>query len=394
MDAGFSESRSGVTHSDSSKPTPPAIAAISALSVSICRTRRRRVAPSADRTAISRRRGRGPGEQQVGHVRACDEQHESDNGHQDAADASGDTAERRRHELQWQRGRHQVPIGVGIVRRELLSEHREVGVDLRRCDAGTDAADTEDPVHAALRQVQRRTGGRMHREGRPQIREEPGEQAGEAWRRDADDGEHAAVERERLIDDAGIGPEPLRPHRVRQDDDRRRGRGPILVGQEAAPERRADAEDRKEVGGDDRAAHRFALAAMVPHEIGRFAAERAHLGEDAIVVAIELVVGIRELHVAADAGAARRVVLPDLAQARGIRDGRRLQQERVDEREDGGVGGDADGEREHRNRREAAVVDEHANRVSKIPTEGFHETPYACAADLFAFVSSTTIRAS
>ena len=59
-------------------PATPPPAASSVLSVSICRTRRPRLAPSARRTAVSRCRAGGARQQQAGDVRARDQQHDAD----------------------------------------------------------------------------------------------------------------------------------------------------------------------------------------------------------------------------------------------------------------------------------------------------------------------------
>ena len=63
-------------------PPVPASSASTTLSVSICRTRRRRPAPTAARTTSSRPRADGAREQQVRDVRARDQQHEGHRGQQ------------------------------------------------------------------------------------------------------------------------------------------------------------------------------------------------------------------------------------------------------------------------------------------------------------------------
>ena len=83
------DSRSGITAGNAlskaqptTSPARPPTTARLMLSTSVCETMRLREAPSAERTAISRRRGRGARDQQVGDVDARDQQHEA-NGHEE-----------------------------------------------------------------------------------------------------------------------------------------------------------------------------------------------------------------------------------------------------------------------------------------------------------------------
>ena len=93
--------------------------ASSTLSVSSCRTMRQRLAPSARRIAISRRRAAALREQQVGDVRAGDQQHRAD-----------DAAEQRRHRS------HLLPLAADRRRR---SAHGPT-IRWRRCRSGCASA--------------------------------------------------------------------------------------------------------------------------------------------------------------------------------------------------------------------------------------------------------------
>ena len=79
--------RSLVQYAIATPQIPPATAS-SALSVSSCRTSRRRLAPSVRRTAVSRWRPGGARQQQVADIGARDQQH-------DPGDAELDAHQRR-----------------------------------------------------------------------------------------------------------------------------------------------------------------------------------------------------------------------------------------------------------------------------------------------------------
>ncbi len=59
---------------------PPASTPSRTLSLRNCFTSRRRVAPSATRTPISRTRVKAPGQHQIRRVRACEREHQPDRG--------------------------------------------------------------------------------------------------------------------------------------------------------------------------------------------------------------------------------------------------------------------------------------------------------------------------
>ena len=100
----------------------------------------------------------------------------------------------------------------------------------------------------------------------------------------------------------------------------------------------------------------------------------AHVAETCVVVAVILVVGKRQLHVAADAVAARGVVLPDFEQPVWLVHRRRTQEQAIDKGEDGGVRADAERQRQHCDGSETAALCQRANRVAKVLPEGFHDS--------------------
>ena len=77
--------------------------------------------------------------------------------------------------------------------------------------------------------------------------------AGEPFRRDADDGELDGVEADLAADDVRPPAELPLPHPVTEDHDRVAARHLIVVGSEAATERRLDSQRGEEVAVDEKA---------------------------------------------------------------------------------------------------------------------------------------------
>ena len=103
------------------------------------RTTRARLAPRAMRRATSRRALGRPREQQVGDVRARDEQHEPDGPHQREkhdADRAAVEAVVERHDL----GVHRL-VRVGILLLELLRDAGQLRLRLLEGDAGREPAE-------------------------------------------------------------------------------------------------------------------------------------------------------------------------------------------------------------------------------------------------------------
>ena len=110
------------------RPTPPLMKASSRLSTINWRTMRHLVAPSATRTAISRDRMRRARQQQVGDVRAGDEQHERDGAHQRPEHGADLRAEHALHERR--RIRRHVLVGVLVLLRQLRGDVGELAARL------------------------------------------------------------------------------------------------------------------------------------------------------------------------------------------------------------------------------------------------------------------------
>ena len=183
----------------------------------------------------------------------------------------------------------------------------------------------------------------------------PGRWAEERRRRDADDGERHAIERERPSDDAGFAAEAALPERVADDGDGaiRPAAALVVGGAEGAAEHRRHAEHVEE-------------SATRPHaldELGGAAARqieaRVGPGDGAIG---PLVLPVAQL--LPDRIGPRPVV--EQHQALRLADRQRLQQDAVDEREDRAVGADAKGEGGDGDERERGAAAKDAQAVAQV----------------------------
>ena len=142
-----------------------------------------------------------------------------------------------------------------------------------------------------------------------------------------------------------------------------------VIRRQSVAENRPHTERLEEVGRDRRARHADAIAAAGQRdralEVGRDLLERAGLLPPVLEVRGRDAVARLRVH---------PIVLPDRHHPGGIAERQRPQQDRVDDREDGGVGADAEGERQHDDRGEAGTLPHQAQRVAKI-LEQHVETP-------------------
>ena len=177
-------------------------------------------------------------------------------------------------------------------------------------------------------------------------------------RRDADDGEGRAIERQRLADDRRVASQAALPEAMADDHDRRRLL--VVFGREPAAERRLDAEQREVVAGDHLRRDLLRLGPAAPVQLRE--GERRHPGEHLVLVAEVLVVEMRERQVA-------RVALvehEDRHQPVRLGHGHRLQQDDVDHAEDRGVRADAEREGERRDDGEGRALRQHAKAVAQV----------------------------
>jgi hypothetical protein len=257
-----------------------------------------------------------------------------------------------------------APLVVcGIRLLELREDRAQVRVRLLDGDAGLQAPEREQEQAAPLLvPVEVRLHDAVHRHRHPHRRPGAEEGAGEPFARHADHREGRAVEDQRLAHDGGVRPQAALPEPVAQHRDRRRP--PVLLGQEAAAERRLRPEQREVVARDHLRGDLLGCGAARPVQLRE--GDRRHLREDLVLVAQVLVVEVRQRQLA-------RIPLVAHVHRRepaGILHRDRLQHRRVDQAEDGGVGADAERQRQHRHRREDRAPGEEPERVSKVVEHG------------------------
>ena len=298
-----------------------------------------------------------PGQHEVGHVRARDQE--------DEAHRAEQHEQRRPHiadEVLVQRDDRRPPALV--VRGVLGRKPRGDGVHLRPCAgdarAGLQAREHQEVVDPADGPFFGREG-----EGNP----EPavlGETA--PGREHADHGVLLAVGDEVAPDRSGVRAETRLPEFFRED--RHAMAGLVVAGCEEPSGERAYAEDGEEVGRDVRRRDRFRLSRTGQrHAVG---GQDRHLLEDVVLRLPVEVVRRRDaegLHAGEDV-LRRNVRHDDEAVRVGIREG--LQEDGVDDAEDRRVRADAEREDADRHGRKARVLPQHAERVSDVLRERSH----------------------
>ena len=195
--------------------------------------------------------------------------------------------------------------------------------------------------------------------GRNHCGETNANRAGEPSRRHADDSEVGAVDADDAAEKRGIEVAPL-PDRVRRDCDRRAGAGALLGGGEgsAGGERHAE---RFEVVRRDDGRKRLAGEVAVA-DADRREAVRHQAVEDAAPIAQVDVGGIREV---GELGLLDPIAIED-GEERVDASLAGPQDQRVDQREDGGVGADAQREHEHGNGRECRLLAKQTHAVPEV----------------------------
>jgi hypothetical protein len=205
-------------------------------------------------------------------------------------------------------------------------------------------------------------GRLVHAQGQPDLGPEDRHRAGEPARGDAHDTEIAAVQTECAADEIGrktrLAPVLVRHNRHRV------GPRPLFLGPERAPLRQRCAEGGKEVGGDEHREDAARLGAL--GEAHHREVHREHAVEDVAAAPDVHEVRIRERSPPALLGGAP----VDADERAAVGAGDRLQQQRVHEREDGGVGADAEREHEHGGGGEARRAQQGARGVTKVLQHG------------------------
>jgi hypothetical protein len=293
----------------------------------------------------------GAHEHQVGHVHGADEQHEHH-----AAPEQIEGAAQILDEKVLQRHHDGVEAGVDedlFQLRKAIEVARVQRVNLlARLFDGRARLQPRDvgPVVAVPLVVGFLLGRERHRQ--PDLHvgiEEP-----EVLRQHADNGERLAVDPEIAADGVVLPAEPLLPRRVGQDRFAGLACLPLLLGEETS----ADRLRLQQAQQRGRAQHRddpLRLAVAAERHAARVV-ERLLLEHGRVAQAIVVVRHARRA--AGDPG--RRVGVEHVDELPGLRNRQRLEQDRIDDREDRGVGAYAEREREDRRGGEAAVLPQQA----------------------------------
>ena len=191
---------------------------------------------------------------------------------------------------------------------------------------------------------------------------------------DADDLERMAVDGDRLADDGAVAGKARHPVVEAKHGHRMSAGRAILLGAEQPTDRGPHAELREE-----RARHQFGsdqLAAPAVGDCQPALHPAEHAGKDLVVVPEIAIHRVRQLgavaHAAAVALGVRGAHLDQLA---GPRDWQRAQHDLVHQREDGGVGGDAERHRQHGDGGEQRHLAEAPDGVPQVGGEVGHGNP-------------------
>ena len=190
-------------------------------------------------------------------------------------------------------------------------------------------------------------------------------------RGDPDDGERHPVDRHRASQHPGIAGEAALPVGVADHRHRRPVGGAVVVHRERPPEQRGHAEDREVVAADHPAARVLGLGLAPGVHRDVEPAGPAGRGETAEQRRTAAELGVDR--VGEEVGAKRAfghaigaTGIADDDELVGRRHRERPEQQRVDQREDGGVGPDADRQREDHHQGQPEVVAQGADGVHRV----------------------------
>ena len=279
-------------------------------------------------------------EQQVGDVRARDQQNQGDRSrehHQGRARPADCAIAQRRHA----KDALGIRIRVAEIRARVATRDR-IGIRLHVLNAHARRQPRDSP------QVSEPAGDLLPREAvhrldvrRPHVHVVERRRQIDAER--ADDRMRCAVQRQRGADGVGPHAEAARPEAAREDH-YGRTRGSILFVRDASSGRHRHAEHVKEAAGDTHAGQLLGRRSAA-REIERVVAVRRHAREHAAPRGEILIRRERDRRVA---HVALRIRMRERHDAVRVAERQRPQQDGVDDAEDGGGGADAD--RDHRDR--------------------------------------------
>ena len=292
------------------------------------------------------------------------------------ADAGGDNADVLFGEIGLDAG-HPVGGHATVIDEPLAEERGHTRTGGVHGGAGAQAADDAEPCLEAMDHGVGSEEDRFLIDGDPEVGGIAAESfTEEAGRSDADDGDGVVADDEGGTDDAGVGAVLLLPGAVAEHGDGR-GVGLIVRGRNGAPGEGAKAEGGEVVAADHFFAEGFGYAVSLAAadaegvSAGLEGSERGELGG---VLLHALIEGIRVeapvvLGAAFDAAVGTNA---DAIEAGRVDDGEGLEHDRVDEREDGGGGANAESQGEHGGEGEDRGQAHLAESVGNILAQGLH----------------------
>ncbi len=243
---------------------------------------------------------------------------------------------------------------TGYARLQPLADRPQRGVGLPHGTAGS-----EQPHHGQRPLIAAGAVGDHERQPDVDLAERSDLDRG---REDADDRVPPAVEGDRASGDPRIGREARHPEVVAQHDDGGRA-GPVVAGEQRAPDDRLEIPLAEEIRRDERHGDGQRIAAADERHaligLRREALERRRLRDLAVVAGRQL----SPFLVRSPIGAV------DGDEAIGVADRQRAQDQQVGEAEDDGVGGDREPERENDDERGAALARHQAKAIAQILPE-------------------------
>jgi hypothetical protein len=301
--------------------------------------------------APARRRAR---ELQAGDVRARDQQDERDRGEQDQR--------RRLHaadDLVAEPHEPERPAGVEAGIRGRQPRGNAIGLGPRLAERRAIFEPAENP-HGPRAARKAAAVERIGAERQPHVGGRRKGQEREAGRQHADDLHRAAVEGQRGADGIGGRCESTLPQAVADQRDRRSARTFFRSGQ-CPSQRGAHAEHVEEVARDHRELHLLRVCLS-----GHVSASERPRGETVVTAAVgpkifEVRLRQRQLELAL-----LRLASPEKHEAVGVREGKRVEYDAVDNREHRGGRADPERERDDGDQREAGRPEQPAGGVSEV----------------------------
>ena len=293
-------------------------------------------------------------QQQVGQIDAGDQQHQTDHAHQHAACKRKlpPLIDSQRRFVQGKEFDGAALIVAGILLLKADGDRFHGCLRLLDAHSGFQPADDREPAEAPVIFPVLELPGKhivAHADGNPQhVGTAERDDSFEAWRRDAHNGVGRPIQVDGLADLFVVGTESPRPQAVTQDHFRVAAEFLVSVGDKRTAAIGLYAEHVEEISADQRGIQLLRLGLAAPIQ-GDGEGDDRQAGENRVLVAVVLVVGKRsagELEVGIRIYGSG-VAGEHLRQARRLLDGQRVQEDGVDDGEDGGVCPDAQRQRQH-----------------------------------------------